>query len=144
MKTQSFFVVLFLFTFFLSCKKDTDDNAIKTKTELLTSKTWIYDEYFINYNSANTVLAYKRGKPNNSLNLSSNRSVFNADGTTSEINQNGTSVPGTWKFINNETQTQVTNSVGTFTANIISLTDDSFIWLDPNSSSGTYAKMIPQ
>ncbi len=143
MKTQAFFAIFFLSIISLSCKKDVTD-APKTKTELLTSKTWIYDEYFTNYNSANTALAYKRGKANNSINLSLNRSKFNTDGTTSEINQNGTSVPGTWKFINNDTQTQVTNAVGTFTANIISLTDDSFIWLDPNASGGTYAKMIPQ
>lgn len=140
MKTISY-LIFFSLLICISCKKDTTP---KTKTELLTSKTWVYDEYFTNYNFTNTSLAYKKGKANNSLDLSLNRSKFNVDGTTSEINQFGNAVPGTWKFINNETQTQVKNAVGTFNATIISLTENSFIWYDANASSGTYAKMIPQ
>lgn len=131
---------------FNSCSKDCEDPAPpvpKTKTEMLTSKTWIYDEYFTNYNNANTVLAYKRGKPNNTTNLAANRSKFNMDGTLEETNQNGQNFSGTWVWLNNETQLQITNQVGVFTANVITLSDSSFVWLDPTATNGTLGKQVP-
>src|SRR5438128_599837 len=139
MKTPKLLLVFVFACSFMGCKKDKD----KSKTELLTSKTWIYDEYFTNYNSSNTILAYKRTKTANSLNLSLNKTQFNSDGTVTETNQNGQVISGTWKFLNNESQTETKNQVGTFTSNIISLSENSYIWYDPVTNSGTYAKMIP-
>ena len=99
----------------------------KSKTELLTGKTWIYDEYFTNYNTVNTQLSYKRGKASNAIDLSQNRVTYAANGTYTEVNQNGQTLNGTWSFQNNETQIRVTNGVGTFTSNIVDLTETSFI-----------------
>jgi hypothetical protein len=143
MKTLKILLASLLFVSVTSCKKDSTNDAPKTKMELITSKTWVYDEYITNYNSSTGSLVYKKGKANNSLNLSPNKINFKSDGTATEINQNGQTVISTWQFINNETATQTTNSVGTFTSNIIVLNENSYIWFDPASSNGTYAKMVP-
>ena len=128
----------------LSCSKDKDDNKVKTKMELLTQKTWVYDEFITDYDESPTVLAYKRGKTNNSYNLSQVTVKFNTDGTYSETLQAGGSLAGTWKFLNNETQTEITNSSGVYTSTIINLSENSFIWQDPTRSGGILAKMIYQ
>ena len=128
----------------LSCSKDKDDDKVKTKMELLTQKTWVYDEFITDYDESPTVLAYKRGKTNNSYNLSQVTVKFNTDGTYSETLQAGGSLAGTWKFLNNETQTEVINSSGTYTSTIINLSENSFIWQDLTRSGGILAKLINQ
>lgn len=132
----SFVVVCF------SCNKNNDSPT--TKLELLTSKTWKYDEYFRNYNSSPTVLYYKRGKTSNLLNLDQNRVTFKSDGSYSEITETGATLSGTWQFLNNETEVQVNNINGTFTSTIIILEDQRYYWYDSFNSNGTYGKMIPQ
>ena len=128
----------------LSCSKDKDDDKVKTKMELLTQKTWVYDEFFTDYDESPTVLAYKRGKSNNTLNLSNITVKFNTDGTYTETLQAGGTLAGTWKFLNNETQTEVKNTGGTYTATIITLADNNFIWQDLTRSGGILAKLINQ
>ena len=128
----------------LSCSKDKDDDKVKTKMELLTQKTWVYDEFITDYDESPTVLAYKRGKTNNSYNLSQVTVKFNTDGTYSETLQAGGSLAGTWKFLNNETQTEITNSSGVYTSTIINLSENSFIWQDLTRSGGILAKLINQ
>lgn len=128
----------------LSCSKDKDDEKVKTKMELLTQKTWVYDEFITDYDESPTVLAYKRGKTNNSYNLSQVTVKFNTDGTYSETLQAGGSLAGTWKFLNNETQTEVKNSSGTYTSTIITLAENNFIWQDLTRSGGILAKMVNQ
>jgi len=128
----------------LSCSKDKDIDKIKTKMELITQKTWVYDEYITDYDESPTVLAYKRGKANNSMNLSLVTVKFNTDGTYSETLPNGAAGTGTWKFLNNETQTEVKNTAGTYTSTIITLADNNFIWQDPTRLGGILAKMINQ
>ena len=128
----------------LSCSKDKDDDKVKTKMELLTQKTWLYDEFFTDYDESPTVLAYKRGKTNNSYNLSQVTVKFNSDGTYSETLQAGGTLTGTWKFLNNETQTEVINNSGTYTSTIINLSENSFIWQDLTRSGGILAKLINQ
>ena len=128
----------------LSCSKDKDDDKVKTKMELLAQKTWVYDEFITDYDESPTVLAYKRGKTNNSYNLSQVTVKFNSDGTYSETLQAGGTLTGTWKFLNNETQTEVINSSGTYTSTIINLTENSFIWQDLTRSGGILAKLINQ
>jgi hypothetical protein len=130
----------------LSCSKDNDNDndKVKTKMELLTQKTWVYDEFFTDYDESPTVVAYKRGKTNNTLNLSQVTVKFNTDGTYTETLTAGGSLAGTWKFLNNETQTEVKNTSGTYTASIITLADNNFIWQDLTRSGGILAKMINQ
>ncbi len=128
----------------LSCSKDNDNDQVKTKMELLTQKTWVYDEFITDYDESPTVLAYKRGKTNNSYNLSQVTVKFNTDGTYSETLQAGGSLAGTWKFLNNETQTEITNSSGVYSSTIINLSENSFIWQDLTRSGGILAKMTNQ
>ena len=130
----------------LSCSKDNDNDndKVKTKMELLTQKNWVYDEYITDYDESPTVLAYKRGKTNNTLNLSNITVKFNTDGTYTETLQAGGTLAGTWKFLNNETQTEVKNAGGTYVATIITLADNNFIWQDPTRLGGILAKMTNQ
>jgi hypothetical protein len=132
----------------LSCSKDNDndnDNGkVKTKMELITQKTWVYDEFITDYDESPTVLAYKRGKTNNSYDLSLVTVKFNTDGSYTETLPNGAVSGGTWKFLNNETQTEVKNTSGTYTSTIITLADNNFIWRDPSRSGGILAKLINQ
>jgi hypothetical protein len=72
------------------------------------------------------------------------RNTFKADGTYTEILINGATASGTWRFINNETQIQVTTPIGVFTSNIVILDDNRFYWYEPNADNGTYGKMVPQ
>jgi hypothetical protein len=136
-------IVFIFFSFFMSCKKENYSKP-KTKTELLTSKTWVYEEYFREYNSSNTVLVYKRGKSNNSFNLDLNKVTFRTDGTYTETTETGAILNGTWSFKNNETQTEVVNSVGTFTSSIVLLDENHYHWFIPTASNGTFGKLIPQ
>lgn len=126
-----------------SCKKE---NVVtpKTKTELITAKTWVYDEYLREYNSSSAILYYKKGKTSNLIDLSKNKVTFKPDGTYTEINEAGNTLNGTWSFRNGETQIVVVNSVGTYTSNIVLLNDNQFQWLDPTTSNGTLGRMIPQ
>jgi hypothetical protein len=126
----------------LSCKKD-KDNTPKTKSEYLTSKTWVYDEYYREYNTS-PVLYYKRGQNNNLINLDQNKVTYRTDGTYTETTETGTVLNGTWEFLNNESQVQVVNSTGTYTSTIITLSDQKYEWLAPTTSNGTFGKMIPQ
>jgi len=141
--SSSLLLLISLLVLTVSCKKEKTESKPKTKTELLTSKTWMYDEYFRNYNSANTVLYYKRGKANNLINMNAQRSNFKADGTYTEILANGAPASGTWKFLNNETQIQVNTPVGIFVSNIVLLDENHFHWYEPNADNGTFGKMIP-
>ena len=60
MKQITSILLLAIIVGFTSCKKEDDPRPTsKTKLEYLTSKTWIYDEYFTGYNTTNTLLAYK-------------------------------------------------------------------------------------
>ena len=115
-----------------------------TRTELLTGKTWVYDEYFRNYNQGSSGLLYKIGKPNNVLDLSKIQVIYSKDGTYTEITETGTTLVGTWRFINNEAGLEVKNLVGTYTSNIVVLTSSKFEWLDPVTSNGTLGRMIPR
>ena len=69
---------------------------------------------------------------------------FNSDGTYTETSQAGGTLSGTWKFLNGETQTEVKNTSGTYTATIINLAENNFIWQDLTRSGGILAKMINQ
>lgn len=107
----------------------------------LTSKKWMYVEYFTDFSRSTTGLAYKSDKPNNLIDLSKNRVTYNADGSVTEINEKGNSVPGTWQFITVGTDigTQVKNYVGTFQSLLVNLDDSTMVWYDPTSNR--YAKM---
>jgi hypothetical protein len=135
-------VLLVVVILSVSCKKDSGTSTSKSKTELLTAKPWIYDEYYRNFNSGSPVLYYKRGSTNNLINLNLNKVTYRADGTYTETDENGTTFNGTWKFLSNETQVQVVNPVGTYTSTIETLDDQKYNWLDPTTSNGTQGKMI--
>jgi len=123
------------------------DGEIKEKSKrmsILVSHTWVYDEYFRNYNSSNTILYYKRGKANPLLNLDPNRVTFFEDGTYTEITEFGTTLNGTWEFLNNEKGMRVYNSAGVFSSTIELLEDGRFYWYDNENSNGTYGKMLPE
>lgn len=110
-------------------------------TSLLTGQTWVYYEYFENFDSVNTSLVWKTNRSVNALNLALNQVKFNTDNTYTEIDQNGKVLNGTWTYVNGESGTRVTNSEGVFTSQIQLLSDNRYEWLD---STGRYGVMIPK
>ena len=121
------------------CKKDSP--PVSENLKYLTAKAWIYEEYYIDYGMPGSTLVYKLGRSKNSMNLSLNKVKFIRKGGYWEITETGEEMAGRWKFLNNETQTEVTNITGVYTANIIQLDANHLVWYDP--STGRYAKMIP-
>ena len=128
---------LLVFLFF-GCKK----NSSQSKTDLLTSQTWVYDEYIVNFNTLNSTLAYKKGKMNNSIDLSLSQVTFKSDGTYNEIVADGSQHTGTWNFLNNETQYIAHGFNYTATADIIILTSTRFVWNDVTAN--IYGEYIPK
>lgn len=112
------------------------DSLIARRTKLLTDSTWRYYEYFVNYSQDSAKLVYKHGKSANAINLFSNRTKFNTDGSVYEITETGQQLYGSWALLNNGTQVQVTNPYGTFTSNIKELTANNFEW--QSVDGGTY------
>jgi hypothetical protein len=110
--------------------------------ELITSQTWVYYEYFTDFNNNPTNLVWKTNSSSNALNLALNQVQFFTNGTYTETDQNGTVYNGTWTFLNNETQVQVNNPIGTFISTIQTLTSDRYEWLQDNN--GNYGVMVPQ
>lgn len=111
------------------------------RLQLLTSKTWIYQEYFSNFNLTAPSLVWKTNKANSPLNLSRNVVNYYTNGNYTETDQNGNVYNGTWTFLNNQTEVQVTNSLGTFTSTIELLDTARYEWLDIGGI--TYGEMIP-
>jgi len=122
----------------LNTLKNQQANSLNTTTDLtalITGQTWLYYEYFTSFNVPATTLAWKTSRSSNTLNLSLNRVHFNADGTYSEITENGTTLNGTWTFLNNQTGVQVINSLGTFVSTIQQLTTNRYEWLESNEKT---------
>jgi hypothetical protein len=111
-----------------------------TKSDLLTGQTWVYYEYFKKFNSIQTGLVWKTNRSANDLNLASNKVTFYPNGNYTEIDQYGNTYNGSWIFLNNEADVQVTSSQGTFTSTIQELTSNKYEWLD---TAGHYGVMIP-
>ena len=111
------------------------------RMQLLTAKSWTYEEYFYGYNLTAPQLAWKTNKANSPLNLAKNTVKYNSDGTYSETDQNGTVYTGTWQFLNNRTETSTTSSLGTFYAYIYRLDSARFEWND-SLNSHHYGEMV--
>lgn len=123
-----------------SCSKDNDtDNS---KTTLLTSRTWVYDLYITDFSKVNSIYQYKKGKPNNPLNLSGDWLKYEKDGTYTRRDYQGQMKSGTWAFVDGETGVTTTEDGVTHTNTIRSLTSDRYVWFDPISD--TYGEMVPQ
>ncbi|GAB2657575.1 hypothetical protein GCM10027036_08900 [Flavihumibacter cheonanensis] len=114
----------------------------KTKTDLLTSKTWIYNEYYDQVGSQFARLLYKRGMANNALNLSGDYINFRSNGTFSRVDLNGITQTGTWSFIENETKVRSVENGQVHASTIITLTEDQYVFYD--IPYGTYGEMIPK
>lgn len=140
------FLLFFLPLFLICCKKEAEkkpDVIIPvTKTEMLTAVTWKYNEYFINYNQTNTVLAYKPGKPNNLYDLSKSKLNYYVDNTYEETLETGNKVFGNWKFIENQTKIELNINQKIILIRVNFLSATSFQW--SANDSETFARMIPQ
>lgn len=117
--------------------------VIDSATRLLTGQIWIYYEYFNHFDSVNTTLAWKTNRTGNMLNYAKNQVKYYPDSTYWHIDQKGDTLKGTWKFLNNETGTQVINSQGTFYAYIYRLDTARFEWLD-SIDTYHYGEMVHQ
>jgi hypothetical protein len=128
----------------LSCRKD---NTPPSKTDLLTSKIWINNEYYIQYGTSDQRLLYKKGALDNTVDLSNTKLTFKKDGTYQNVTGNVVWL-GKWQFSNNETQIEMTttnvdsNTYNKGTLTIKVLNNNQFDW--HNVEGTTYASMVPQ
>jgi len=107
----------------------------------LKGKTWKYFEYFHRYDSSATDLVWKIGKSNSTNNLNLDRVTYLTDSTYKEIDASGTLYTGTWSLLGGGSQIQVVNALGTFTSNIVKLSNTEFQWYEP--STFHYGFMVP-
>jgi hypothetical protein len=131
--------VLLLF-FIASCTKDTPDPATSPNTDLLTSKTWVYDEYYSNYNTPAQKRIYKRNASGNSADFSVYQYMFKKDGSF-EVRVGNETMNSSWKFLNNETEVEISSGSSVPTRmKVLVLQADVFSW----QVDDYYAKMIPR
>jgi len=110
----------------LSCQKQQPGNA--SKSHLLTSGSWKYEQFFINYNQSNTTLAYSLYKSSNLMDLSKSRMQYKSDGSYTEIDQNGVATTGTWEFNNEENNIQIHYGNNLIVKKLLVLDDRNFQW----------------
>jgi hypothetical protein len=106
MKNLLIIAVLFVVGFVSSCKKD-EVAVVKTKKEIISSKTWIANEVVV----LGAVVAYKRGnKPaDNLLDLDKVSLKFNTDGTLTGLDNTGKALSGAkWTISTDETKITIT------------------------------------
>jgi hypothetical protein len=108
--------------------------------QLLTSKSWVYDEYFLDYDYSEPWLVWKPNKDFIVYDLSRSEIRFNGDGTYAETNVDGSTDKGNWTFLNNGTRIRVATPNVTFVISIANLTKDRFEWLNVDGSE--YAEMV--
>jgi len=122
-------------------------DTLGSNFDLFTRVTWMYTSYYIGYVDSTNLgtVEYQRGASGNLMDYDNARSTFNPDGTVAQINNDGSSTPGTWRFLNNqETQYQVVNAAGTFDGTFTRLDSGHYNFIY-NASDGTirYGTLIP-
>jgi hypothetical protein len=143
MKASLFlFLISFSTLVFTGCEKDCeqpDPQPITppTKTEQLSTHTWIYDEFYTNWQQPTQALAYKKGGTSNTINYAPNRVKFFRDGSFEETMNTGAFRAGIWQFQNNQTVLATGSASYSNTVTIIKLTADSLVWHD--AINKTYA-----
>ncbi|OQP52858.1 hypothetical protein A4H97_24490 [Niastella yeongjuensis] len=108
--------------------------------QLLTSRSWVYDEYFLDYDYDEPWLVWKPNKSTSFYDLSRSEIKFNSDGTYAETSDDGSTDQGNWTFLNNGTRIRVATPNITFVITITSLTKDRFEWLNVDGTE--YAEMV--
>ncbi len=106
-------------------------DTARSNFDFLTAHTWMYNSYYIGYVSPTNLgtLQYQRGASGNLMSFDNARTTYNPDGTITEIDQNGSSTPGTWVFGNNlETIVSQHNATGTYNATIVKIDSTHFTW----------------
>ena len=126
--------------FLTSCTKDKPEPATSPNTDLLTAKAWLYDEYYKDYNQPTKKRIYKRNAPGNSADFSVYQYSFKKDGTF-EVRVGNETLYSSWKFLNNETEVEISGGSGAPTRmKVAVLRPDAFEW----QVDDYYAKMIPR
>lgn len=118
MKALSFFALVFSITIFSGCQKDeSTSNTPKTKTELITSKAWKYNDAKIDTDNNGTGdLALPAGfvescQTDNTITFTTNGSGSIDEGATKCDAGDPQSIPFTWSFTNNETNINFSSAV---------------------------------
>jgi hypothetical protein len=126
--------------FLARCTKEKPEPSISAATALLTSKTWLYDEYYSGYHTAARKRVYKRNATGNSADFSVYQYLFKKDGSF-EVKVGNESMYSTWRFIEGETEVEITNGSGPPTRlKVVVLQPTAFEW----QVDDYYAKMIPR
>lgn len=130
---RSLIVLLSCFGIF-SCKKDsTSPTPVSkpSKLDLLTANVFIYDSVYTNWGLQNQTVVYVMNGSSNAQDWSDERLKLYVDGTFDEILPTGIWRSGTWSMNSDSTVLSTSGAGYSNTANVESLTQDHFIWVDP-------------
>ena len=120
-KTRFLLLFALVAALLFACKKD--DETPRTKTELLTARTWLINEALA-ANSIGTVTIYRKGNAANAEDLSLFRLTLSSNGTYRLVDTDGDSGNGTWKFTDNETKLNLDD--GDALWEVLTLTETNF------------------
>lgn len=120
-------------------------DTVKSNFDYLTGHTWMYSKLYLGYTGPSNlgVLQYQRGSSSNINELGNDRVTYYPNGTILELAQDGTSLPGTWLFTNNnQTHFNATNSFGTYPITIVKIDGSHFNFSASSGGQIEYAEMI--
>jgi hypothetical protein len=126
MALYSGIVLLLACAFFMACKKDSDNNSNtgKTKTELITSSTWKFDNAKIGTTDISGF--FDDCEKDNTVTFVSNGTGTADEGATKCDDSDPQTTPFNWNFENNETSIHTTTPLfpgtGDFKLNALSET----------------------
>lgn len=100
---KAILLLLMSTTIFLSCSKDDDTPAVKTKAEMI-AQTWEIQTGAIGLGSIPPTTGYTKGNTGNVVDMSKFRLQFKSDGTFVQTSLEGNSSTGTWALSENDTK----------------------------------------
>jgi hypothetical protein len=136
---QFVFIALWLL-FIAGCTKEVPEAPVSPNTGLLTTKAWLYDEYYSGYGTTAQKRVYKRNAPGNSADFSMYQYLFKKDGSL-EVKVGDESIYSTWQFVDGEKAIEITGGSGSPTVlKVVALSPSSFDW----ELDAYFAKMVPR
>jgi hypothetical protein len=124
------FVLAFLSTtiLFTACKKDSDNNKSKTKTDLLIQSSWKFDNVTVNGSDVSSVV--QGCQKDNTLTFAAGGTGTLDEGATKCSSNDPQTSPFTWNFASNETVLHVSATLftgGSSDFNIVGLSETQLI-----------------
>lgn len=106
---KAILILLMGVTVFVSCSKDDDTPATKTKAELI-ARTWEVQTGTIAIGTFPAITGYTKGTATNPVDMSKFRMEFKSNGDFVQTGLDGTSSSGKWALSENDTKVTLTTA----------------------------------